>query len=256
LAGASNARPDFGPLAESYDRLRPTDDNWWELFEILVAEGDLLGRRVLDVGCGTGRLAAELARRGAKVWGVDVAPEMVARARSHAGLGVQVRQATTESLPFKDGWFERAVLRLVVHLVDRPRAFAELARVLAPGGRLVIATFDPGHFGGYWLDHLFPSLEAIDRARFAAPETIESELEEAGFADVRMRALSQPARLARDDALERIRGRFISTLQLIPQDEFERGLARAEEDLPDEIDYRLDWAVLSASVLDVVRQRS
>jgi hypothetical protein len=68
--------------------------------------------------------------------------------------------------------------------------------------------------------------------------------------------LSQQGRLTRDDALERIRGRFISTLQLIPADEFERGLARAEHDLPDEIAYRLDWLILSASVLDAVRPRS
>ena len=62
----SPAAPDYGPLAESYDRLRPADANWHELLDVLVEEGDLAGRRILDVGCGTGRLAAALAERGAR----------------------------------------------------------------------------------------------------------------------------------------------------------------------------------------------
>ena len=53
--------PDFGRLASSYDRLRPTDESWLELLDVLVREGDLVGRRVLDVGCGTGRLSAAFA---------------------------------------------------------------------------------------------------------------------------------------------------------------------------------------------------
>ena len=41
----------FGRVARRYDELRPADENWWELFELLVREGDLVGRRVLDIGC-------------------------------------------------------------------------------------------------------------------------------------------------------------------------------------------------------------
>jgi SAM-dependent methyltransferase len=239
-------RPDFGLVAEAYDRLRPTDANWWELFETLVAEGDLLGRRVLDVGCGTGRFAAALAERGARVWGVDPSPEMLARAR-RAAAGVGFKQAAAEDLPFKDAWFERAVLALVVHLVDRGRALGEVARVLAPGGRAAIATFMDEHFEDFWLNRLFPTLAEIDRSRFPRPDLLADELREAGFGAVRERRLTQTARVEREAALERIRGRYISTLQLIPDDEYATGLARAEHDLPDEVEYPLDWAILVAS---------
>ena len=68
-------------VAGRYDELRPADENWWELFELLVREGDLVGRRVLDIGCGTGRAAAALVERGSRVWGVEPEPEMAARAR-------------------------------------------------------------------------------------------------------------------------------------------------------------------------------
>ena len=68
-----------------YDTLRPTDASWWEAFEHLVELGDLRGRRVLDVGCGTGRLAAALSGEArAKVWGIDSSDEMVAVAREDA----------------------------------------------------------------------------------------------------------------------------------------------------------------------------
>src|SRR5262249_25051144 len=90
-------RPDFGARAHVSDRLRPTDAAWWEAFDALVELGDLRGRRVLDVGCGTGRLAAALAEKAAaKVWGVDASPEMVAVAKESLPASVGVRRADAE----------------------------------------------------------------------------------------------------------------------------------------------------------------
>jgi ubiquinone/menaquinone biosynthesis C-methylase UbiE len=213
---------------------------------VLVEEGDLRGRRVLDVGCGTGRLAAALAERGAKVWGVEPSAEMLAQARTAVGPGVGLKQGSAEELPFKDGWFDRAVLRLVVHLVDRPRAFAELRRVLAPGGRVLVATFAPGHFEWYWLIGVFPEVGEIDRTRFPTPQALEVELEDAGFAEARTRLLPQRGSLSRAEALEKIRGRYISTLRLLDDDAFAAGLERAERELPETIETRLEWAVVVA----------
>ena len=235
--------PNFGALAETYDRLRPVDENWWELFGLLVSEGDLAGRRVLDVGSGTGVLARALGARGARVWGVDPSDEMVAQARALERHGVAFARASAEALPFEDGWFERAVLRLVVHLLDRPRAFSELARVLVPDGRIVVATFQPDHFRGFWLNDLFPALEEIDGSRFPTPERLAADIRAAGFESVREHRLVQRGRLGRAEALERIRSRYISTLHLLDEREYTKGLARAERDLPEEIAYELHWLV-------------
>ena len=218
------------------------------MLDAIWEEGDLLGRRVLDVGCGTGRLAYALAERGAKVWGVDSSPEMLAEARAGAGRRAGFKLGRAEALPFRDGWFDRAVLRLAVHLVDRAAAFPELARVLRPGGRAVIATFRPEHFDRIWLARFFPSLKAIDLERFADPATLAAELDEAGFFTVRTRELSQEARIARDEALERLRGRYISTLSLIPEPEYREGLARAERELEDETVYGLEWSIVVAEM--------
>jgi SAM-dependent methyltransferase len=244
LAAARRPTPDFGELAEDYDRLRPIDDNWRELFELLVREGDLAGNRVLDVGCGTGAFAAALAERRARVWGVDPSPEMLARATTVSGRAVGFKLGRAEALPFKTAWFDRAVFRLVIHLVDRPTALREAARVLVPGGRIVIATFSPEHFESYWLNTLFPDILAIDRERFPTPAELAEELWVAGFGEARVHALRQRGRLARPDALERIRGRFISTLRLLEEDAYAAGLARAERELPDDIEFTTEWSVL------------
>lgn len=200
---------------------------------------------MLDVGCGTGRVAAALTDRGARVWGVDPSGEMLAQARL-AAPGATFKQARAEALPFKASWFERAVLRTAVHLVDRTRALPELARILAPGGRLAIATFAPERFGNDWLSALFPAVPEIDRRRFPASETLVSELETAGFDGVRTVGLRQHGRLSREEALERIRGRYISTLQLLDEDAFADGLARAESELGETVERTIDWVVLVA----------
>jgi ubiquinone/menaquinone biosynthesis C-methylase UbiE len=201
---------------------------------------------VLEVGCGTGRLAAALAERGARVWGVDPSADMLGQARATAGNRVGFKEGRAEALPFKDGWFERAVLRLVVHLVDRERALPELARVVAPGGRAVLATFVPEHFEHYWLTTVFPQIAEIDRARFPEAATLAAELADAGFDPMRTRTLTQRVRLSREDALERIRGRYISTLRLLDEETVAAGLVRAERELPEEIESVLEWAIVSA----------
>ena len=213
------------------------------MFELLVREGDLAGRRVLDIGCGTGRAAEALAARGSRVWGVEPEPEMAALARERVST---VKVAPAERLPFKDGWFERALMWLVVHLVDRPRALAEAARVLRPDGRLAIGTFHPEHFERYWLKPFFPSLEAIDKARFPTPDELRAELGEAGFGRVELQRLSQSASVDRETAVERVRARFISPLQLLDEEELEEGLRRMEAELPERNEYSLEWLVAVA----------
>ena len=241
---SSYPTPDFGARAATYDELRPADENWWEVCEALVREGDLAGRRVLDVGCGTGKFAAALSER-AKVWGADASPEMLDVARARAPR-VRFKLASADALPFKDGWFERATMWLVVHLVERPRVFAEIRRVLADGGRLAIATFDPSYFGVFWFRDYFPSMEEIDRARFPTREDFQREFEAAGFGTPGFTRISQQAKVNREVEVERIRGRHIATFDLISDDEFHAGVEKAERELPERVDYRQEWLIAVA----------
>lgn len=98
--------------------------------------------RLLDVATGPGYVAAEAARRGATVWGVDVAEAMIARAATE-NPGIEFRWADAQSLPFEDGSFDAVVGNFGLPHFGRPElAVAEGARVLAPGGRLALTTWD------------------------------------------------------------------------------------------------------------------
>jgi ubiquinone/menaquinone biosynthesis C-methylase UbiE len=243
---SSSPTPDFGPLAATYDALRPADEHWLELVELLIAEASLLDGRVLDVGCGTGKLVAELARRGADVGGVDPSPEMLAVARRSAPEGVELELASAEALPHDEASVDRLVYALVVHLIDRPAAFAEAYRVLARGGTLAVVTFDPLHFDRYFLNRFFPSLAAIDRRRFPFPETLAAELERAGLGTPRFVSLHQQVTVPRSEALRRIRGCHISTFQLLDGREYRAGLARAEAELPEPVETTRDFLLAVA----------
>ena len=237
--------PDFGARAGVYDALRPADGAWWARFAALVELGDLRGRRVLDVGCGTGRLAAALATEAhAKVWGIDENPEMVAVAREAVPAAVGVRQGIAEQLPFRDGWFDRVTMSLVIHLVRHAEALAEARRVVGSDGRIAIATFHPDHFTTYWLNPFFPSIREIDEVRFPTPETLGNALREAGFQRFETKRLVAEESIDRETAIARIRGRHISTFDLLPPDEIDEGTARAERELPVRVAIRVDQLIV------------
>jgi ubiquinone/menaquinone biosynthesis C-methylase UbiE len=223
---------DFAPLAARYDDLRPAGQSWNALAERTLEA--LAGTtRMLDVGCGTGRFAVLANERlGARVWGVDPSPEMLSEARARAPRGIGWKQAAAEHLPFKDAWFDGAHMHLVLHVLsDRTRALAECARVLANGGRLAAVTFELEHFDRFHLASYFPSLAGIDRSRFPAPDDVCRELEQAGFADVESRPIHQQIDIEPARLVERVRGRYISTLHLLDEDEYRAGLERLEHDL-------------------------
>src|SRR5471030_2723859 len=120
---------------DDYVRLRSGGDD--EAFEAFALRRVSPGAAVLEIGCGPGRAAAALAlRHDALVTGVDLAPEMLAAARTHVPPSVSLVEAAAEDLPFAAHSFDVALAQYVVHLLDRPRAFAEIHRVLRPGGLL------------------------------------------------------------------------------------------------------------------------
>ncbi|HXI95597.1 MAG TPA: methyltransferase domain-containing protein [Candidatus Acidoferrum sp.] len=131
----------FDRAAERYDKARGGEGRG-ERFAAEIEPYLLTGTRaaILEIGVGTGVVAAALQRRGHRVFGADIAMEM---------LRVGLRRASGLvrydgwSLPFASATFDAAYMVWVIHLVDDQRALLqEAARVLRPGGRLAIATIN------------------------------------------------------------------------------------------------------------------
>lgn len=114
--------------------------------EVARALGEVSGLEILDVGCGTGRHAVQLAKAGARVTGVDFSSGMLERARAKPG-GESVRfihQDASGALPFEAGSFDRVISCLVVdHVRDLRAFFGELRRVCREDGFIVISVMHP-----------------------------------------------------------------------------------------------------------------
>ncbi|MFI6177250.1 class I SAM-dependent methyltransferase [Nonomuraea sp. NPDC051191] len=138
---------DYDRIAEGYTAENETGlvNAYYERPAMLELAGDVTGRRVLDAGCGSGPLFAELRDRGAVVTGVDASAGMLELARRRLGADADLRVADLGSpLPLPDGEFDDVIASLVLHyLEDWGPALAELRRVLKPGGRLLVSVDHP-----------------------------------------------------------------------------------------------------------------
>jgi demethylmenaquinone methyltransferase / 2-methoxy-6-polyprenyl-1,4-benzoquinol methylase len=146
-----HARQLFAPLGPTYDRyarlLSFGQDPRWRSFLVSRVPSD--ARRVLDVACGTGAVAIELARAepARTVVGIDQSPEMLAAGRervARADLGdrIELREGRAEDLPFAEAEFDALSFTYLLRYVDDvPATLRELARVVRPGGTVAMLEF-------------------------------------------------------------------------------------------------------------------
>jgi SAM-dependent methyltransferase len=132
---------DFGQIAR-YSRK--------EAEEFVGRIGVEPGSRVLDVACGTGNQAIPAARAGAKVTGLDIAPNLLEQARKRAAeedLDAVFEEGNAEELPYADAQFDLVTSMFGAMFAPRPeRVAAELIRVCRPGGRIAMVNWAPGGF--------------------------------------------------------------------------------------------------------------
>ena len=154
-----SANPDFEQLKE---RLRSTwmAGDFGKIAEYAVKGSEefvnrlsiVPGMRVLDVACGTGNVTIPVARRGAQVTGVDIAPNLLEQARARAvaeGLTITFEEGDAEKLPYPDSSFDLVVSMFGTMFAPRPdQVAAELARVCRPGGIVAAGQLDAARVRG------------------------------------------------------------------------------------------------------------
>ncbi len=202
----------FDRIAKVYDLLNTVmtaglHHRWRERAADLALLGP--GSRVLDVATGTGDLAIELARRvapGGEVVGSDFSEAMLARARTKpkpVGAELRFEWGDALELPFADGTFDAATVGFGArNFSDLARGLAEMARVVRPGGRVVVLEFTSptraplSLFYSLWFDRVVPLLGRLlgdpdaysylpnSVKRFPAPAGLAAELERAGLREI------------------------------------------------------------------------
>jgi ubiquinone/menaquinone biosynthesis C-methylase UbiE/DNA-binding transcriptional ArsR family regulator len=174
----------FATAAGGWDRLR--EDLFGDSFFLWALLG-LIDRSLVvgDLGCGTGQLTDAIAPYVKQVIAIDSSVDMLDAARSRVGdaRNVDLRQGDLENLPVGPGQLDAAMMSLVLHHAPSPaKALAEVARVLRPGGRVLIVDMLPHEREEYQqqMGHVWLGFSEQQMTRF---------LTGAGFSDVRVRAL-------------------------------------------------------------------
>jgi SAM-dependent methyltransferase len=186
-------------------------------------------RRLLDLGCGTGKFSGPLARwtRGAVI-GVDPSAAMLRAAAKHPR--VAYLRGRAEHVPLRTSSCDAAWLSQVVHhLADRAAVAAELRRVLRPGARVIVRGSFAGRLDGIPLFAYFPGARAIAES-FPTLEDTRHAFETAGFGVIDIRRVRQVTCTGLKELARRASLRADSTLALLDDDEFARGQAALERD--------------------------
>lgn len=201
---------------------------WTDAIRAAVAGLDV--HLAVDVGAGTGRFTSILgAAVRTRVVAIERSAGMIGardRAAAHAATFVQ---GDAHALPLRTGSVDVLLLSMVYHqLADRAAGIAEMRRVLRDGGRALIQTPTRGTIGDFLWLRFFPEALAVDLERMPSEAELMADVARAGFRFRGHMVIAQ--RIAGDLAeyVERIRGRAFSSLQALPDDVWQRGLAEFE----------------------------
>ncbi|HWI63243.1 MAG TPA: class I SAM-dependent methyltransferase [Symbiobacteriaceae bacterium] len=215
---------DYNQLAADYARHRRVHP---QVFRRLA---EAATGRVLEVGCGTGNYITALATAtGCKAFGIDPSEEMLRKA-AEKGFPVELQGGRAEELPFADAFFDLVFSVDVIHHVqDRPAHMREAHRSLKPGGRLCTVTDSEwvirhrNPLTAYW-----PETADADLRRYPAMADLTRFMRTAGFGQIHEELVEFPWELTDSGPY---RDKAYSSLYLIGDDAFRRGLERLEADL-------------------------
>ena len=224
--------PDYSRIAGTYDRryeanpLKPVAE---ALRSLVAGTG---ARRILEVGCGTGRWLAELAGQCEEAHGVDPSAEMLERARERCPA-LRLHVGSAEELPFPDAAFDLVYCVNAIHHFQNPHAFvSEADRVLAAGGTVAVIGFDPrGRRDNWYVYSFFEGTYERDLERFPRWTDVRDWMAAAGFEHAEQRPvahIADPQRGRQVLSSPFLEKNACSQLALLTDAAYEAGLHRIE----------------------------
>lgn len=218
---------DLDRLASAYAYRPPSDAS----IERAEQAGSLLatGARVLDAGGGPGNHSLAWNRQGHDPVLLDPSMTMLAGAREQ---GITVVRATAQAMPFRARCFSLVWFHLSIHYGDWRASVDEALRVIDDGGRIEIWTFGADHYENSFLTSWFPSVAVIDAGRFPDPGALTGYLTQRASTVSVTHPIETVVRTA-GEWIPAIEAGFVSTLQLLSNEERDRGIAAIQHRYPD-----------------------
>lgn len=220
---------DYTDISKTYDNYRKYPKN---LIEKIAWFGQITkGMRILDLGCGTGNVAVQLLELlDVDIVCTDVSVPMLKIAKGKS-LQVICADANNHPLPFQNSSFDAVIAAYIIHQINNlPSLFSECYRILRDGV-LVLLTSSHKQIEKQHpvIKCFFPSCVDIDKGRFPDIHKIDYLLHSAGFRDIKHKEVRVENIPIDYEYLQKIKGKYVSTYYLLPQREFEFGIAKLEE---------------------------
>jgi ubiquinone/menaquinone biosynthesis C-methylase UbiE len=228
MTAENSVHVDYTGISEIYDSYRSYPD---DVINKIIKLGRIVpGKQILDLGCGTGNISQQIKNKViADFIGIDASPDMLKVAESKH-LEVVLSDIDKHRLPFRDGSFDTVVGAYVIHQVNNLNfVLSECYRVLG-NGALVLLTSSHKQIEAQHpiIKDFFPSYVGIDKRRFPDIEQVYSLLESLAFKDIKHKEV-MVSRIPIDrDYLQKVKNKYVSTYDLMPETEFQNGIARLE----------------------------
>jgi len=231
-------------MSINYDRISQTYDEHraWEeevprrLLALAAGETPDRAAPILEIGCGTGNVTQWIVKHWpGRVVAIDASRGMLGKAAVKVP-DARLLQANAGELPLQSGIFAGALGSFVLHHLNaelRAGLFAGLHRVLRDtrGNGVAFVTASHAQIRATYLNRWFPSIAEVDCARFPDLSVLGEELEAAGFSNVAAEGFGRKTPRGDASVIQRVRSRFMSSLELIPESEFTRGVAEMERQI-------------------------
>jgi len=218
----------YADISKTYDSYRSYLDG---LIKKIIELGRIShGKKVLDLGCGTGNIAWQIKNIiDADLIGVDVSLAMLKVAKSKS-LEVVRTDIDNQQLPFRDSSFDTVIGAYVIHQIKNLNfMLSECYRVLRDGV-LVLLTSSHKQIEDQHpiIKDFFPSYIDIDKSRFPDIHQIDYLLNSISFKDIKHEEVTVANIPIDHEYLQKVKNKYVSTYQLMSEGEFENGIAKLE----------------------------
>ena len=218
-------KSDYSKIAKYYDKVRPAPSDIL-LSKIMECGKINVNCAVLDIGCGTGRYPLGIsAVKNLISCALEPSAEMLKQAvlkdKSKRVLWIR---GDGQRLPFQDSLFDCVYMTAVIHHIEnKEMALREIYRVSKKGGKCVIMTFSHSGIKKH-ITRDFPRVVAIDLKRIPSVTFLKKTMTKIGFRDVHYHVVQlDEGYISTNEYLRRVRNKYMSTLTLLSEEDFQRG---------------------------------